>query len=499
MPVRVASAAESSALDRVAIGGGIPSRALMRVAASNAATVIAARCADRLAHGVTVYTGPGNNGGDGWAVASALATAGVRVSVEEVVDARSDDARAERDAALARVERGGAPGAAVVVDALLGTGSSGEPRGAIADAVHSIAARRANGAFVIALDLPTGLDATTGARAASCVDADLTISFGTAKRGLLVTRAACGEIVVVDIGLPTDDAALPRLVDAAFVRERIPPIAPDAHKGTRKSVAIVAGARTMGGAAIDAAEGALRSGAGLVKVVTDAVNIPAVHARLPEALAAPFEGAIDAICDWADAVVIGPGLGHDAPARALVRTVLEQWRGPIVLDADALNVFDGELDALASLLAGRDAVVTPHPAEFARLVRRDVPEVLAERFDVGGTLARTLGAAVLLKGTPTVVTAHDGTRCVVAAGTAALATGGSGDVLSGMVGTLLAQGIAPADAAACAAWVHGRAAELVAGVRGSLLQDVVARLADAWRLDDAPTRYPVLADLPALA
>jgi NAD(P)H-hydrate epimerase len=498
MPVRVASAAESSALDRAAIAGGIPSRALMRVAAANAATVIAARCADRLAHGVTVFTGPGNNGGDGWAVAGALAAAGVRVSVEEAAEARSEDAGAERAAALPRVERHGAPGG-VVIDALLGTGSTGDPRDAIADAVHTIAARRDDGAFVVALDVPTGLDSTTGARATSCVVADLTITFGTAKRGVLVSRATCGEVVVVDIGLPADDAALPRLVDATFVRDRVPPIAADAHKGTRKSLAIVAGARTMGGAAIDAAEGALRSGAGLVKVVTDAVNIPAVHARLPEALTAPFESAIDATCDWADAVVIGPGLGHDDGARALVRSVLERWRGPVVLDADALNVFDGDLDALAALLERRDAVITPHPAEFARLVGREVRDVLAARFDIGADLARTLDSTVLLKGTPTVVTGPDGSRCVVAAGTAALATGGSGDVLSGMIGTLVAQGIAPTDAAACAAWVHGRAAELVATVRGSLLQDVVARLADAWRLDDAPPPYPVLLGLPSLA
>ena len=497
MSVRVTSAAESSALDAAAIAGGIPSRALMRVAAANAATVIAARFGAELARGVQIYTGAGNNGGDGWSVAAALAATGVPVAVREVIEARTADARAEREAALARVTRGTVD-AAIVIDALLGTGSRGAPEGAVADGVRAIAAARDRGAIVVALDIPTGLDAATGARAEPCVTADLTITFGTVKRGALVCRAASGEIVVVDIGLPHVPGPHPTLVDASYVRAHVPEIAPDAHKGTRASVAIIAGARTMGGAAIDAAEGALRSGAGLVKVITDPANIAAVHARLPEALTASIDTALDAIDGWGDAVVIGPGLGHDANARALVHAVLEQWHGPIVLDADALNVYDGELDLLASVIADRPAVITPHPAEFARLVRRGVPDVLADRFDAGAALSRDLQATVLLKGTPTVISAPDGTRLVSAAGTAALATGGSGDVLSGMVGTLLAQRLTPLDAAACAAWVHGRAAELTPGVRGTRLQDVVEHLAAAWRLGDAPSRYPVLATLPTL-
>lgn len=498
MSVRVTSAAESSALDAAAISSGIPSRALMRVAAANAATVIASRYREQLARGVQVYTGAGNNGGDGWVVAAALAAAGAPVNVCEAIEARTADALAEREAALARVSRGEAP-AGIVIDALLGTGSRGAPEGGVANAVRAINAARTRGSTVVALDIPTGLDATSGATADPCVAADLTVTFGTVKRGTLVSRAVCGQIAVVDIGLPHVPGPHPLLIDAAYVRSHVPVIAPDAHKGTRASVAIIAGARTMGGAAIDAAEGALRSGAGLVKVVTDPANVGAVHERLPEALTATIDTALDAIDDWADAVVIGPGLGHDTTARALVHAVLEQWRGPIVLDADALNVYDGELDLLASVIAGRAAVITPHPAEFARLVRRSVSDVLAERFDIGAPLARDLQAAVLLKGTPTVITAADGTRLVCAAGTAALATGGSGDVLSGMVGTLLAQGIAPLDAAACAAWVHGRAAELTPGVRGTRLQDVVEHLAPAWRLDATPSTYPVLATLPSLA
>ncbi|MGI8510555.1 MAG: NAD(P)H-hydrate dehydratase [Gemmatimonadaceae bacterium] len=500
MSVRVASASESAAIDAAAISGGIPSRALMRVAAANAATLIAARCGGG-SHAVTVYTGPGNNGADGWAVARSLTLSGVRVDVREIVGPASVEGVAERAAfreCSSDAAREGTPHG-VVVDALLGTGSTGVPRGAIADAVREINARRDRGAFVIALDVPTGLDATSG-EADGSVRADLTISFGTCKRGTLSARGACGEIAVVDIGLAGMRDELPLLVDGAFVRGNTPVIPATAHKGTRGKLAIVAGGAGLGGAAILAAEGALRSGIGLVKVFTDEMNVGSLHARLPEALTGRLTEATAAISDWADAVLIGPGLGRDDSARALVHDVLESWRGPVVVDADALNVFDGCLGDLARLLSGRPALITPHPEEMARLVLRDVKDVLANRFVIGTDVARALGAAVLLKGTPTVITSPGGARHVVAAGTPALATGGSGDALGGMIATLLAQGCVPAIAAACAAWVHGRAAELTPGVRGFTLTDVLERLSEAWRLDRAAgSIYPVLAALPAVA
>jgi NAD(P)H-hydrate epimerase len=284
-----------------------------------------------------------------------------------------------------------------------------------------------------------------------------------------------------------------------FVRCNVPAIAADSNKGSRRSVAIVAGAEFMGGAAILAAIGALRSGAGLVKVITAPQNIVAVHARIPEALTAPLSDAQRAVDDWADVLLIGPGLGRSIEARSTIKGLLTRWRGPVVVDADALNAFDGRLDALGDLLRGRPAVVTPHPGEMSRLMGCDVAEVLANRFDIGLELARRIDAAVLLKGTPTVVSAPDGRRFVSATGTAALATGGSGDALGGIVATLLAQGCDPAVAAACAAWIHGRAAELTPGVRGNRLSEVLDRLQDAWTTDMAAPAYPVLACLPAVA
>jgi len=499
MPVRVASAAEAAALDREAIAAGAPSRGLMRVAAANAATVIATRYAAPLRDGVTVYAGAGNNGGDGWCLAAALAHAGVRVHVDVAAEPHTEDARAEAARARESVELGEAP-CGVAVDALLGIGGTGRMTGAVAEGAARLQARRAAGATLVALDVPSGLNATSG-EDTGCVPAALTISFGACRRGTLVSRGVCGEVAVVDIGLGTIGGGLPVLVDATWVRGRVPAIAADANKGTRRRVAVVAGAYGMGGAALSAGEGALGAGAGLVKIASDPAVVGAANARLPEALTATLdEAASEAVAGWSDALVIGPGLGHGPDVRALVERVVRAARGPVVLDADALNTYAGDIPALAALLAGRAAVLTPHPAEFARLTGMTVNDVLAGRFDAGRAVAAATGAAVLLKGTPTVVTAPDGTVCVVPRGTPLLATGGSGDVLGGMIATLLAQGMPPGDAAACAAWVHGRAAELVVPpVRGRTLRDVITALPEAWSaVQEFSPAYPVLALLPAV-
>ncbi|MEO7043630.1 MAG: NAD(P)H-hydrate dehydratase [Gemmatimonadaceae bacterium] len=497
MPVRVANADESRALDAAGIASGIPSRALMRAAAFNAASVLSTRYPEAVRRGVTIFTGQGNNGGDGWALAGALHASGVDVRVREIIPAKTVDAIAERDSILPHLSTTLVADCGVLVDAMIGTGSAGAPRAPISDAVAELAAARLAGYFVVALDLPSGVDANTGAAAGSAV-ADVTISFGSCKRGALISRAECGEIVIVDIGLGATTEALPVLVDAQFVRDNTPKIAPDAHKGTRRSVAIVAGAGNMGGSAILAATGALRSGAGLVKVITASQNIPSVHCRLPEALAAPLEDTGAAVADWADVVLIGPGLGRDEQIKWFVRETLRSWAGPVVLDADALNAFDGQLDELGGLLHGRAAIITPHPGEMARLTGHDVQYVLNHRYDIGLEVARRIGATVLLKGTPTVVTSPDGARHVIASGTQLLATGGSGDALGGMVATLLAQGCTPNIAASCAAWVHGRAAELTPGIRGFRLMDVLDRLPQAWSLDVPALGYPILGNLATL-
>ncbi|HEY6828408.1 MAG TPA: NAD(P)H-hydrate dehydratase [Gemmatimonadaceae bacterium] len=517
--VRVVTSAESAGSDAETIRAGVPSRALMQRAGAAAAGEIALRLRDRLTHGVLVFAGPGNNGGDAWVVARALATSGVRVRVIEPVPAKTVDATAERaltvSAAadvsvheLAQAPAGG--GEQIIVDGLLGTGSTGESRGGIADAIAAIARLRERGAVVVALDVPSALDATSGAVPASdrVVSADLTLTFGAMKRGLLVARKSAGAIAVLDIGLnSTPNADVPRLIDEAWVAAHLPSIAPDAHKGTRKKLALIGGAPGMAGAAILAARAALRSGVGMVKLVLAPESLTAAQQAEPQALGAvwptsPEEFQRD-VGDWADAIVIGPGLGRTDASRSLLELVLAGWKGPTVLDADAITLFEGRSDDLASRLSNRRAVLTPHPVEFSRLAGMKPNDVLDQRFDVGRALAARLGATILLKGVPTVIFGADGTRLVSATGTPLLATGGSGDVLSGIIGTLVAQLGEPTTAAAIGAWIHGRAAERVPtsgdGVRGPSLDEVLEELREGWSLDARPTRYPVLVELPPIS
>src|SRR2546423_2890633 len=517
--VRVVSASESAERDRAAIERGTPARVLMQREAAAAAAEISRRYADRLRDGAVVFTGPGNNGGDGWVVAGSLSRLGIDVTVVEAVDAKSTDALAEKSAAadvvksVSKTLPVGELDPGLVIDALLGTGAEGEPRGKIAAAISTINELHSSGARVASLDLPSGLDATTG-RHSACVIADATFSFGGVKRGSLLARDCCGEIVVLDIGLdeatpasPSDArtvvAGLPWLIDGEWVRSHVPRISYDAHKGTRKHLAIVGGGKGMPGAVVLATRAALRSGIGLVRALVAPDNIGVILAAAPSALIASWPTKVaemsSQISNWADAVVIGPGLGKSAQTRALVDSILSDSNLPVLLDADALNVFDGDVSGLRRILKGRASLITPHVAEFARLAKLDVEDVLANRFDVGVQMARDLGATVLLKGSPTVIFAPDGERYVVARGTAALGTGGSGDVLAGIAGTMLAQTGDPSTSASCAAWIHGRAAEFCEYVRGASLDDVLYALPRAWNEGDPPVNPPVLAELPAVA
>ena len=503
--VRVTSAAQARALDARAIAGGTPARALMQRAGEGAAAAIVRAYPEVAGTTVTVYAGPGNNGGDGWVVARALAGHGARVFVHEAGEPRSDEAKAERALALPLVTRGASPDAPVVVDALLGVGAKGEPRGEIAASIARIVQARARGAVVVSLDVPSGVDADSG-DAAGAVLADLTVTFGSLKRGLAIARGSTGRILVHDIGLgeagPGD--SMPHLVTQRWVRAHVPPIRADAHKGTRGKLIIIGGQLGMAGAPMLAARAAVRSGIGMVRLLVARENLPVVQAAVPEAPAHAWPETSaeveSVISEWADAVVIGPGLGASYGSRALVERVLRDFRGPVVLDADALNVFAGEAEQLASIIGDREALLTPHPAEFARLYGAHIDDVLARRFDIGVELAQRTGATVLLKGVPTVISNAAGDRLVSCAGTPVLAAGGSGDLLSGIAGTLLAQTGDARIAGACAAWVHGRAAEIAGRghVRGVTFANLDLALRRVWNEPLRALAEPLLAELPAV-
>ncbi len=534
-PVRITTAAEAAAADAAAIAAGSPSRGLMQRAGAAAAAEIVRRYGDRLGGGIAVHAGPGNNGGDAWVVARALSRYGaqVRTALWGTSVPTTDDARFEMERARGFMGMPAPTGyEGVIVDGVLGTGARAPAREFVA-AYHEQVQRawsarpKGDRPVIVALDVPTGLDATTGAEIGPCVHADLTLTFGTLKRGLLINRGAAGEIAVLDIGLDHEGIALPgapgatnalgetgarpALVTRGMLGAVVSTFGPSAHKGTRGKVAVIGGAPGMAGAAILASDAALRSGAGMVRAVVAPESVPVVQNGLHAAMATAWPAPDDAdalqhsVLDWADAVLIGPGLGRSDAATALLERVLTTWRGPVVVDADALNHYAGRLDALGALLAGRIALLTPHPLELARLLGTTVDDVLARRFEIAGEAAHTAQATVLLKGVPTVVS--DGAATLVSAtGTPALGTAGSGDVLGGIAAPLLAQNPHESSAARCAAaaaWVHGRAGELATarrgGVRGTTLADVLDSLQDAWPRDSDVERrapYPVLAELP---
>lgn len=506
--VYVTGAAEAAAADRHAIDvQGIPSRALMQRAGAAVAARVLALAPSLLSRGVVVFCGGGNNGGDGWVIARSLAAAGVRVRVDEVVGAKSPDCRAERQLALPFVSSSAEDeGEAIAVDAILGTGAQGAPHGSVLEGLRRLTRHASRGALVVAVDVPSGLDATSGAMEGGVVTADETVALGTVKRGLLLARGVAGRIVLVDIGISGvtgNMSGAPRLADAALVRLVAPPLPPSAHKGIRRKLAIIGGAEGMAGAAGLATHASMLSGIGMTRAVVDRASVAALQGKLPAAMCASWpadDSAVERdISSWADGVVIGPGLGRTAASRDLVERVLRCWRGPVVLDADALSIFEGEAESLAQLLAGRPSAVTPHVTEFARLSGSAPDEILADPFEAARSLASRLGAVVLLKGVPTVIASPHGRLLVSARGTAALAAAGSGDLLAGIAGTLLTQNPdASLEALAAAAWAHGRAGELVSdnGTRGVMLESVMSALPGVWNEPVMPPSPLALMELP---
>lgn len=490
----------------------------METAGRAAAQVLVREFPAAVTGGVLVAAGAGNNGGDGWVLARALHAVGIPLVVA-ALDPKTDDAVDTR--ALARldgVREVGRdepwPQAAVVVDALLGTGAAGPAKGDVLALAGRVAAC---GAPILALDGPTGLDLTTG-EAHGPIQALVTVTFGGARRGHTLARDWCGKIVVVDIGLPPADLAWPLLVTDAWAARRLPRLAATMHKGDRGRVCVVGGAAGMTGAALHAARAALAAGAGLVKLVAARETIAAARASLPDvltvesALGPELEPAAREALEWADAVVVGPGLGREAPRAAFVAAVLAAPAAPAgrvvpaVVDADALYGLAGTGDPATGnpVTGNRPLVFTPHLGEFRALAGDALADEAAnDRWAAAAKAAGRLKATVLLKGVPTVIADLRGPVHVVASGNPGLATGGSGDLLAGFIGAFLARNTAPAEAAALGAHALGRAAELGARqwtARSLRPGDVLALLPDVWRAwrDVQPAPPPVLATLPAL-
>ncbi|MEX0892092.1 MAG: NAD(P)H-hydrate dehydratase [Gemmatimonadota bacterium] len=464
--VPLLTAAQSAEADlRAREHCGIPERVLMENAGRAAALIVA-----RLfpTGPVVVLTGRGHNGGDGAVLARTLRGWG-RNAVLLPADGTPPDAALShrREVPVLSADDGPAAlaGAAVLVDALLGTGARGAAR-APADAwIHAM---NAAAAPVMALDLPSGVDATTGQVEGAAVRAEVTVSFGWPKLGLLFhpARAHCGRLVAVEIGFPPLDEELigAELVTPAWAAARLPRRAPDAHKGSAGRVLLVAGGAGMAGAAALAAGGALAAGAGLVHIASQAANRAILQGVVPAAIFLDRSELEEDAVTRANAIVVGPGMGTDAEASAALERVLA-WRGetPVVLDADALNLYQGRAEALGTALAGQPAVLTPHPRELGRLLDREVVSITVDPPGAARAAAALCGCAVLLKGQPSVVARPDGRLLVNTTGSSDLGTGGMGDHLAGTVAAFLAAGVPAAEAAALGLFYGGRAADLAGG------------------------------------
>ncbi|PAP77022.1 NAD(P)H-hydrate dehydratase [Rubrivirga marina] len=482
---------------------GVPGRVLMESAGRAAAREIVARF-EVAGRDVTVLVGTGNNGGDGLVVVRVLAAHGARVRALVLPGEGTPDRTAnlhilsrmaEHDTGVEVVpfedvrQVANAP-ADLVVDALLGIGVTGELR----EPARALCAwlNRA-GAPVVALDVPSGLDATTGRAAEDSVRADLTVAFGGIKTGLLLGDGPtlAGEVVTVEIGIP--DAELRAHATAwqaprAWAGAHLPERAADAHKYSAGRVFAVVGSRTFTGAAVLSTAAAYRSGAGAVVAAVPEPAAPIVDARNAEVMvdAQPATGAgtlariaREAVLDRAeaaDAVLVGCGLGRDDDTLALVRDLVEAVEAPLVLDADGLAAYADDADVLRQ--RSGPLVLTPHLGELRRLLNDDSFDPI-DRIEAVRGLAQRWHATLVFKGVPTVVGTPDGRVLIGPPGEPALATAGTGDTLAGTLVGLLAQGLDPDVAALCALWLGAEAARLWTadhGATGLVASDLIDRL-----------------------
>ncbi|MBX3229382.1 MAG: NAD(P)H-hydrate dehydratase [Labilithrix sp.] len=530
--IPVLSRDQMRAFDKHAIEAcGVPSLLLMENAGRGAADVIEREALGGRAAGarVIVVAGTGNNGGDGFVVARHLLARGANVEVWLAGDARKQtpdckanheawagiggvtktlplggDSASRGDAALVRARPRGArsakvlgpagPGevtfdalgpalaaADVVVDALFGTGLDRAIAGPLAKLALVLVALHdgGRGVRVAALDVPSGLHADTGVPLGPCIEADLTVTFAHLKLGLVTGSGAAkaGTVHVVDIGVPPSlvDARAASLVESSDVRALLAKRAVDTHKYRAGHVALFAGSPGKTGAALLAAQGALRGGAGAATIVSSAADV--LEACIPEVMVARLDAKkLAPVLAKKAAALIGPGFGTDAGARAVASSVLKSFEGPIVADADAFTLFAGKPSAFA--VAKTTPILTPHSGELGRLLGVEASSIDANRFAAARDAAKQTRAVVLLKGAYTVVAAPDGRVVVSGSGSPSLATAGAGDVLAGLI-TALACSLPPFEAAWAGAFLHGVAGAAWSkerGDRGMLAGEIAGEL-----------------------
>ncbi|HTW90233.1 MAG TPA: NAD(P)H-hydrate dehydratase [bacterium] len=502
---RLVTAAQMQDLDRRATAEhGIPGLTLMENAGQAVIKFMEKHLGSLAGTQPLVVCGKGNNGGDGFVVTRLLLDNGAKPDC--VLLGSSADLAGDALANCNRLKDGGlsvrevskaadvAPllqDRKVIIDAIFGTGLTRRPAGLAAQAITLI---NQSGAYVVAIDLPSGLQSDTGVPYEPCVRADLTVTMAMPKVGLWLYpgRVCVGTAEIGDIGMPeigTRDEGLgtrartlipnPQplipgdqafLLDAEHVRSILPGRRPDGHKGTFGTTLIIAGSRNFSGAAVLAGSAAVRSGCGLIRIaipagiadvvssdVVEAVKIPLPQTDTETLSPAATESLLELAGD-AQAVALGPGIGTDPRTRELELDFLAEVERPTVIDADGINNLAGRIDLLSRVKA--PLVLTPHPGEFARLTGLKAGDVNADRVGISRKFATERKVVLVLKGASTVVAAPDGTIFVNPTGNSGLAKGGTGDVLTGLIAGLIAQGMSPLDGACAGVFLHGLAADI---------------------------------------
>jgi NAD(P)H-hydrate epimerase len=513
--MKVVTGQVMQSMDRRAIGEfGVPGLSLMERAGCACADAISKRFGDGAGRKAVIVAGKGNNGGDGFVISRLLSQRGwdapvLLLAAPQVVtgDAAANLERLD-PGVVASLPQGLAgqeellKSATVVVDALLGTGINSEVGGIYGEAIDIV---NACGVPVLAVDIPSGVDAGSGRVLGRAVRAEITVSFALAKLGNVLYPGAelGGRLVVADIGMPkkvVDEAPGCEFVDQESARAMIRPRSVLAHKGSNGHCLVIAGSAGKTGAAAMAAQSALRAGAGLVSLAVPAALNPVLESKTTEAMTIPIGpedkghflagalGELLSVAKGKDAVALGPGVGTAPSTVYLVHSLLASLEAPLVIDADGLNAVAVAPELLLRR-NGRVTVLTPHPGEMARLTGLSVPEVEADRIGSARDFATRFQVYLVLKGARSIVAAPDGSIAINGSGNPGMATGGMGDVLTGVVAALLGQGYQPFAAARLGVFLHGYAADLLAqetGTRGMVATDVQETLPRALqRLVDA--------------
>lgn len=511
--IKAVTASQMREMDRRAIDEmGVPSLVLMENAGLAVVRAIREKIPELRGSRVNVFAGKGNNGGDGFVIARHLMNAGADVTVFLVAEKAEvkGDAKVNLDAFIAMggklkeflIERHiknfklKFMHTTVLVDALLGTGAVSAPKGFYSRVIEVM---NGMGRLKVAVDIPSGVLSDSGVVPGTCFKADVTVTFGLPKVGMLIHPACAfvGELTVADISIPAkvlaESPCVAHVPEARDIRAMLPKRPADAHKGLFGHLLLACGSTGMGGAGALAALSALRAGTGLVTLsapsgvasayetgVMEAIGLPLPQTQSGGIAEEAYERFMSSV-EGKSAVLIGPGLGQDPSTGRFVRRVVAQIAKPLVLDADGLNLISDDIVVLKNRKA--PTIITPHPGEMARLVKKTTMQVQSDRLGEALALARQTGAVVVLKGAGTIIALADGRAFINPTGNNGLASGGTGDTLAGLIGGFLAQGASPENATIAGVYIHGMTADIYAGKHGDprslIASDILGLLPEA--------------------